>query len=78
MSTRTVTILGEKISIKVFEEHKTVWKAIGVYKGEGIEVSGRNISDAVKLWCDAANLSGQPWLRLQLKRQSEPELARLE
>ena len=58
MSTRTVTILGEKISIKVFEEHKTVWNAIGVYKGEGIEVSGRNISEAVKLWCNAATYRG--------------------
>jgi hypothetical protein len=58
MSTRTVTVWGEKISIEIFEEHKTVWKAIGVYKGERIEVSGRNISEAVKLWRDAATYRG--------------------
>ena len=38
MSERTVAVWGEKIAIQVYEEHKTVWKATGTYKGEVIEV----------------------------------------
>ena len=42
MSERTVTVWGEKIAIQVYEEHKTVWKATGTYKGEVIEVKGQH------------------------------------
>ena len=59
MSERTVTVWGEKIAIQVYEEHKTVWKATGNYKGEVIEVTGGNIEEVVKLWRDAATYRGK-------------------
>src|SRR5215510_4976475 len=58
MSERTVTVWGKKIAIQVYEEHKTVWKATGTYKGEVIEVTGGNIDEVVKLWRDAATYRG--------------------
>jgi len=58
MSKRTVTVWGERISIEVYEEHKTVWVAKGTYKGEPIEVKDRSIDAVVKLWRDAATHRG--------------------
>src|SRR5262245_49168950 len=56
--TSELLLFGAKIAIQVYEEHKTVWKATGTYKGEVIEVTGGNIDEAVKLWRDAATYRG--------------------
>jgi hypothetical protein len=49
-----VDVWGKSYEIRVYQKSKTVWIAVGEYKGERIEVKGRSSRSAVMAWRDAA------------------------
>jgi hypothetical protein len=55
---RTVYVYAIPHKITVARKSKTVWEAVGDYKGERIEVKGSNANNAAKHWADAARVRG--------------------
>ena len=53
-----VDVWGEKIEISVHRKYKTVWIAVGQYKGERIEVKDRSERAAAMAWKEAARYKG--------------------
>ncbi len=56
---RTVTVWDKLHPLTVHQESKTVWLAVGEYRGERLEVKGKTDTEAVALWRDAAKLKGR-------------------
>jgi hypothetical protein len=52
--TARVTVWGETITIAVYQKSKTVWIAVGEYKGKHHEVKRSTPGAAAKGWADAA------------------------
>jgi hypothetical protein len=56
--TITVSVWNERWKITVYQKSKTVWIAVGDYKGEPIEVKGSSERSAIRAWTDAARYRG--------------------
>ena len=56
---RTVTVWDKVHPITVQQESKTVWVAVGDYRGERLEVKGKTDTQAVAAWRDVAKLKGR-------------------
>jgi hypothetical protein len=55
---RTVLVGGISHTIDVDQSSKTVWVAVGEYKGERHEAKGRTEYDAVSNWRERARSTG--------------------
>jgi hypothetical protein len=55
---RTVLLYDTPCTITISHPSKTVWVAVGDYRGELIEVKGSSASNAAKHWVDAARSRG--------------------
>jgi hypothetical protein len=55
---RTVLLYDTPCTITISHPSKTVWVAVGDYRGERIEVKGSSVSNAAKHWVDAARVRG--------------------
>ena len=53
---RTVYIYAIPHKVTVAQKSKTVWEAVGDYKGERIEVKGSSANIAAKYWAIAARV----------------------
>jgi hypothetical protein len=53
-----VTVWDEQYRVKVYQKSKTVWIAVGEYRGQTIEVKGRTDTQAVARWQDSARYRG--------------------
>ena len=53
---RTVYVASIPHVITVSQKSKTVWEAVGDYRGETIRVKGSSANVAVKYWADAARV----------------------
>ena len=58
MSQHTVIVWGEPHVISVDRKSKSVWFAVGDYKGESIRVEDRSEGAAIKRWREAATYRG--------------------
>ena len=56
---RTVTVWDNVHQITVQQQSKTVWVAVGEYRGERLEVKGKTDTQAVAAWRDVAKLKGR-------------------
>jgi hypothetical protein len=65
---RTVLLYDTPCIITISHPSKTVWVAVGDYKGERIEVKGSSANAATKHWLDAAFRSGL-FLRFESDRR---------
>lgn len=52
--TRTVSVWNEPWKITVYQKSKTVWIAVGDYKGGPIEVKGSSEGSAIAAWKEEA------------------------
>ena len=52
---RTVLLYDTPCTITISQPSKTVWVAVGDYRGERIEVKGSSANNAAKHWVDAAH-----------------------
>jgi len=55
---RTVLLFDTPCTITIFHPSKTVWVAVGDYKGERMEVKGPSANTAAKNWVDEAHFRG--------------------
>ena len=55
---RTVLLFDTPCTITIFHSSKTVWVAVGDYKGERMEVKGSSANTAAKNWLDEAHIRG--------------------
>lgn len=55
---RTVTMWGQPRTVSVHRKSKSVWRAVGEYKGARLETKERSASSALSLWADAAKYRG--------------------
>jgi hypothetical protein len=55
---RSVTVWGKSYEVSIVRESKTVYRAVGTYEGEHIDVKGRSEGSALGLWRDAAQYRG--------------------
>ena len=55
---RTVYVYAIPHEISVARKSKSVWEAVGDYKGEPIRVKGSSADIAAKYWADAARVRG--------------------
>jgi hypothetical protein len=55
---RTVLLFDTPCTITIFHPSKTVWVAVGDYKGERMEVKGSSANTAAKNWIDEAHIRG--------------------
>ena len=55
---RTVLLYDTPCTITISHPSKTVWVAVGDYKGERIEVKGSSADVAAKYWLDEARSKG--------------------
>jgi hypothetical protein len=55
---RTVLLYDTPCTITISHPSKTVWIAVGDYRGGRIEVKGSSPNNAAKHWVDAARFSG--------------------
>jgi hypothetical protein len=53
---RTVYVNAIPHQITIARKSKTVWVAVGDYRGERIEVKGSSADIAAKYWADAARV----------------------
>ena len=53
---RTVYVYAIPHQITLARKSKTVWVAVGDYRGERIEVKGSSADIAAKYWADAARV----------------------
>jgi hypothetical protein len=53
-----VGVNGRLHTITVIQKSKTVWFAVGDYRGERIEVKGTSAKNAAKYWVEAARYRG--------------------
>ena len=49
-----VTVWSDRVTITVYQKSKTVWIAVGEYKGKHHEVKRSTLGAAAKGWADAA------------------------
>lgn len=54
----TVLVWDKPYMVSVRQKSKTVWLAVGEYRGERFEVKGRTESQAVADWREAARYKG--------------------
>ena len=55
---RTIYVYAIPHKITVVRKSKSVWEAVGDYKGEPIGVKGSSADIAAKYWVDAARIRG--------------------
>jgi hypothetical protein len=55
---QTVRVWEQLQEITVYQKSKSVWVAVGDYKGERLETKGSSESAAAKHWQDAARYKG--------------------
>ncbi len=55
---RTVNVRDELQDVQLYRKSKSVWIAVGHYKGRTIEVKGRTSSQALASWREAARDRG--------------------
>ena len=55
---RTVLLYDTPCTITISHSSKTVWVAVGDYKGERIDVKGSSANIAAKNWVDVAHFRG--------------------
>ncbi len=55
---QTVKVWGKPHVVNVYQKSKSVWIAVGEYRGEVVEVRGRSESAAVAQWRRAAEYKG--------------------
>jgi hypothetical protein len=53
--TRTIDVLGKPQEINVQRKYKSVWVAVGEYRGRRIEVQERSENEAMAAWVAMAN-----------------------
>jgi hypothetical protein len=53
--TRTIHVLGKPQEINVQRKYKSVWVAVGEYRGRRIEVQERSENEAMAAWVAMAN-----------------------
>ncbi|ANL33950.1 hypothetical protein [Rhizobium phaseoli] len=53
-----VEVWGEKVEVAVYQKSKSVWIAVGTYKGETVEVKRSTRGAALLGWKDAARYRG--------------------
>jgi hypothetical protein len=53
-----VTVWDERCEISVYQKSKSVWIAVGEYKGRRIEETGRSAATAAGHWRKAATYRG--------------------
>ncbi|MDA9437261.1 hypothetical protein [Bradyrhizobium sp. CCBAU 51627] len=53
-----VTVWNETCRVTTYHKHKTVWIAVGTYKGERIETDDSSEGTALKRWKEAAAYRG--------------------
>lgn len=58
MTQHTVKVWDSDYVVDVHQKSKSVWIAVGEYKGERIEVKGRSEYSALKGWREAARYKG--------------------
>jgi hypothetical protein len=56
--TATVNVWGKPHVISVYQKSKSVWVAVGDYKGESIMVEDRSKGAALKRWREVASYKG--------------------
>lgn len=54
----TVRVWGTPHKVTVYQKSKTVWIAVGEYRGERIEVKSQSQGSALKLWSETARYMG--------------------
>jgi hypothetical protein len=54
----SVDVWGKKQTVEVYQKSKSVWIAVGSYKGRTIEVKGSSESAAIGTWAKAARSQG--------------------
>lgn len=57
---RTVLVSLDECHIQIIHRTKTVWLAVGEYKGNHVEAKGRSAETAANNWVEAARIS-DPW-----------------
>lgn len=55
LMTRTIELLGKPQEINVQRKYKSVWVAVGEYRGRRIEVRERTENQAMAAWVASAN-----------------------
>lgn len=55
---QTVKVWDQPYEISVRQKSKTVWIAVGEYRGERIESKGRTASQAATSWRETARYKG--------------------
>ncbi|HVJ30823.1 MAG TPA: hypothetical protein VNA66_10990 [Gammaproteobacteria bacterium] len=53
--TRTIDLLGKPHEVNVQRKYKSVWIAVGEYRGRRIQVKERTENQAVAAWVAVAN-----------------------
>lgn len=53
-----VNVWDKPHEVTVYQKSKSVWIAVGEYMGERLEVKGRNESQALSVWREAARYKG--------------------
>ena len=56
--TRTIEVLGKPHEVNVQRKYKSVWIAVGEYRGRLIQVKERTETQAVAAWVAVANSHG--------------------
>lgn len=54
----TVSVWGKDYEVHTYHPNKTVWEAVGDYRGETIRVKGRSQTQAIMLWRRTAEYRG--------------------
>ena len=54
--TRTIDVLGKPQEINIQRKYKSVWVAVGEYRGRRIEVQERSENEAMAAWVALANV----------------------
>jgi hypothetical protein len=55
---RTVRVWGNTYTVRVHQKSKSVWIAVGDYRGERIEGKGTSLTSAVADWSRTATYRG--------------------
>jgi hypothetical protein len=50
LGSHTVKVFGEACEVEVIKTAKTVWRAIGTYRGKPYDAKGRSENTALKNW----------------------------
>jgi hypothetical protein len=58
MTEHTVSVYDRPHKVTVEQKSKSVWIAVGDYKGKSIEVKDRTEHTALKRWREAAHYAG--------------------